>query len=100
MYNTCIKSIYFQTEWNIIVVTVFLSILNQMEYNRGDSFPFDFEPNANGIPFGSKWKGKQSPRLYSIQYETNHAAISLSVTTCKKLAITGISTLRNILQQK
>ena len=27
-----------------------------MGYDRGDSFPFDFEPN--GIQFGSKSKGK------------------------------------------
>ena len=27
-----------------------------MGYDRGDSFPFDFEPN--GLPFGSKSKGK------------------------------------------
>ena len=25
-------------------------LLNRMGYDRGDSFPFDFEPN--GIPFG------------------------------------------------
>ena len=31
-----------------------------MGYDRGDSFPFDFEPN--GIPFGSKSKRKMSPR--------------------------------------
>ena len=30
-----------------------------MGYDRGDSFPFDFEPN--GIPFDSKSKGKLSP---------------------------------------
>ena len=30
-----------------------------MGYDRGDSFPFDFEPN--GIPFDSKLKGKRSP---------------------------------------
>ena len=36
-------------------------------YDRGDSFPFDFEPN--GIPFGSKSKGKLSPRSYLIQCE-------------------------------
>ena len=30
-----------------------------MGYDRGDSFPFDFEPN--GIPFGSKCKGKLFP---------------------------------------
>ena len=38
-----------------------------MGYDRGDSFPFDFEPN--GIPFSSKSNGKLSPRLYHIQYE-------------------------------
>jgi len=30
-----------------------------MGYGRGDSFPFDFEPNR--IPFGSKSIGKLSP---------------------------------------
>ena len=38
-----------------------------MRYDRGDSFPFDFEPN--GIPFGSKSKGQLSPRSYPIQFE-------------------------------
>ena len=38
-----------------------------MGYDRGDSFLFDFEPN--GIPFGSKLKGKLSPRSYPIQFE-------------------------------
>ena len=38
-----------------------------MEYDRGDRFPFDFEPN--GIPFGSNSKGKLSPRSYPIQCE-------------------------------
>ena len=38
-----------------------------MEYDRGDSFPFDFEPN--GIPFGPKSKGNLSPRSYPIQFE-------------------------------
>ena len=31
-----------------------------MGYDRGDSFPFDFEPD--GIPFDSKSKGNLSPR--------------------------------------
>ena len=35
--------------------------------DRGDSFPFDFEPNR--IPFGLKSKIKESPRSYSIQCE-------------------------------
>ena len=38
-----------------------------MGYDRGDSFPSDFEPNAN--PFGSKSKGKLSPRSYPIHFE-------------------------------
>ena len=33
-----------------------------MGYDRGDSFLFDFEPN--GILFGSKSKGKLSPRSH------------------------------------
>ena len=38
-----------------------------MRYDRGDKLPFDFEPNGN--PFGSKLKGKLSPRSYPIQCE-------------------------------
>ena len=38
-----------------------------MGYDRGDSFPFDFEPN--GLSFGLKSKGKLSPRSYPIQRE-------------------------------
>ena len=38
-----------------------------MGYDRCDSFPFDFEPY--GITFGSKSKGKLSPRSYPIQCE-------------------------------
>ena len=41
--------------------------LNLMEYDRGDSFPFDFEPN--GIQFDSESKGKLSSRSYSINFE-------------------------------
>ena len=37
-----------------------------MGYDRGDSFPFDFEPNGNR--FGSKSKGKLSPRSHPIQF--------------------------------
>ena len=48
-----------------------------MEYGRGDSFPFDFEPN--GITFGSKSKGKLSPRPYSIQYKRKWNTSFLSV---------------------
>ena len=48
-----------------------------MGYDRGDSFPFDFEPN--GIPFGSKSKEKLSPRSYPIQCERNWKYSFLSV---------------------
>ena len=38
-----------------------------MGNGHGDSFPYDFEPN--GITFGSKSKGKLSPRPLPIQCE-------------------------------
>ena len=38
-----------------------------MGYDRDESFPSDFEPNGN--PFGSKSKGKLSPRSYPIPCE-------------------------------
>ena len=34
-----------------------------MGYDRGDSFPLNFEPN--GIPLGSKWKGKLRRGFFS-----------------------------------
>ena len=45
-----------------------------MGYDRGDSFPLDFEPN--GIPFSSKLKGKLSPRSYPIQCERESSFLS------------------------
>ena len=47
-----------------------------MGYDWDDSFPFNFEPN--GIPFGSKLKGKLSPRSYPIQCERNWITSFLS----------------------
>ena len=38
---------------------VFYFLSNSMRYDRGDSFPFDFEPN--GIPFGSKSRKENCP---------------------------------------
>ena len=49
-----------------------------MGNDRGDSFPFDFEPNVN--PFGSKPKENLSPRPYPIQFESKWNTIFLSVT--------------------
>ena len=56
-----------------------------MGSGRGDSFPFDIEPN--GIPFGSKSKGKLSPRSYHIQCERKWKYSFLSVG-CFKSFIT------------
>ena len=49
-----------------------------MGYDRGDSFPFDSEPN--GIPLASKSKEKQSPGSYPIQFERKWISTFLSVT--------------------
>ena len=57
-----------------------------MGYDRGDSFHLDFEPNGN--PFGSKSKGKLSPRSYLIQCERKwkHSFLSLCrYATCVSL---------------
>ena len=48
-----------------------------MGYDRSDSFSFDFEPN--GFSFGSKSKGKLSPRPYPIQFERKWNTSFLSV---------------------
>ena len=55
-----------------------------MGYNRGDSFPFDFEPNV--IPFGLKSKGKTSPRSYPIQCESKWKYSFLSAQ-CRWLSV-------------
>ena len=49
---------------------------NWMGYDRGDSFFFRGDPN--GIPLGSKSKGKLSPR-YRIHFERNWKYCFLSV---------------------
>ena len=46
-----------------------------MGYDRGDSFLFDFEPNE--ILFGSKSKGKLSPRSYPIECERKYSFLSV-----------------------
>ena len=48
-----------------------------MEYDHGDSVPFDSEPNE--ISIGLESKGKLSPRSYSIQFERKWQSIFLSV---------------------
>ena len=57
-----------------------------MGYDRGDSFPLNFEPNgipfsskANGILFSLKSKRKLSPRSYPIQFERKWKYSFLSV---------------------
>ena len=63
----------------------FLSIW--MGYNRSDSFSFDFEPN--GVPFGSKSKGKLLLRSYPIQFERKCKSSFLSVGLVLKCSILG-----------
>ena len=50
-----------------------------MGYDRGNSFPFEFE--SNGIPFGSERKKKRKllPRLDPIQFEGKWKYSFLSV---------------------
>ena len=54
-----------------------------MGYDRGDSVPFDFEPNA--LPFGYGSKGKLSPRSYPIQFERKWKYSFLSVDSILKI---------------
>ena len=64
-----------------------------MGYDRGDSFPFDSEPN--GIPFGSESKGKLSPRPYPIQFERKWNTSFLSVYLKKSIRKPLILTVPN-----
>ena len=48
-----------------------------MGYDRGDSFPFDFEQNGN--PSGLRSEGKLSPRSDPIQCERKWKYSFLSV---------------------
>ena len=51
------------------LIKLYLHFLSYwMGYDRGDSFPLDFL-NQMENPFGSKSKGKLSPRLYPVQCE-------------------------------
>ena len=67
----------------IFVITLrklyFHFLSHWMGYDRGDGFPFNFEPN--GIPFGSKSKGILSPRSYTIRFERKWESSFLSAMT-------------------
>ena len=62
-----------------------------MGYDRGDSFPFDFEPNRN--PLGLKTEEKLSPRSYPIQCERKwkHSFLSLLDDLVSSMAKTGLA---------
>ena len=71
---------------------------NWMGYDRCDGFPFDFKTNE--FPFGSKSKGKLSPRSYPIQLERKWQSRFLSVggsSDWKTSAIRCISVRETIL---
>ena len=63
-YNEKFKRVVF---WWTLRKLYFHFLPHRMRYDHGGSFLFNFEPN--GIPFGSKLKGKLSPRSYPIQCE-------------------------------
>ena len=48
-----------------------------MKYDRGDSFPFYYEPNV--IQFGPKSKGKLTLRSYCIQFKRKCKSMFLSI---------------------
>ena len=58
-----------------------------MGYDRGDSFPSDFEPN--GIPFGSKSKGNLSPPSDPIQFQRKgkYSFLIVALHSCKAVGI-------------
>ena len=60
-----------------------------MGYDRGDSFPFEFEPN--GTPFGSKSEGELLPRSYPIQYERKWKYSFLSVSFASLVPLRDMS---------
>ena len=59
-----------------------------MEYDCSDNFTFNFELNGdfkpNGNSFGSKLKGKLSPRPHFIQHEIIYKSIFLIVGVTSK----------------
>ena len=54
-----------------------------MGYDRGDSFPFGFEPD--GIQFGSKSKGKLSPRSFNVKGIGNIVLSVYSIATILRM---------------
>ena len=58
-----------------------------MGYNRGDSFPFDFEPNV--IPFGSISKGNvkgNGKRVFSVYLTPAFVQLTRTVSSRRKFA--------------
>jgi len=74
-----------QEEPPLVVFTLrklcFHFLSHWMGYDRGGSFLIDFEPN--GFSFGSKSKGKLSPRSYPIQCESKWKYSFLSVESLR-----------------
>ena len=65
-----------------------------MGYDRGDSFPFDFQPN--GVPFHSKSKGKLSPRSYHIQFDRKWNTSFLSACATSKKIVKSLKVFKVI----
>ena len=70
------KSLLYQLNYTLRKL-YFHFLSNRMGYDRGDSCPLDFEPN--GIPFGSKSKGKGIGNIVLTVYRMLLAAFSIAV---------------------
>ena len=71
-----------------------------MGYDRGDSFLFDSEPN--GIPFGSKSKGKLSLLSYHIQCERKwkYSFLSVQLVDCQTNSMKLVGTFHRMRNEK
>ena len=77
--------------------TIFPFLSCWMGFDRGDIFPFDFEPNWN--PLDLKSKGKLSPRSYSIQCEKKwkYSFLSVNIICYSEYIVNTLVLLQNFL---
>ena len=90
-------SISFHIEWDMIVVTVFVSILNQMEFHLvQDHIPFNFEGNGNIVfSVSKKFYTQNDPLTLDIVIFLNWH-ISQGILTRLALAIPILRKIVNI----
>jgi len=77
-------SIFFQIEWDMIVVTVFLSILNQMEFNLVQNRKENWHHDQ--IPFNLKGNGTYSFLSVSLNNPIHRKLVEKNISTiCVKI---------------